>query len=116
MFKKYLLGVIRTNPLKIFDIHNPTWIQELGKLRLQFSNPNEPKFKYNLNQINLLCLRNITIELTCHYFIRFEKFYILYKFCNSGSLLGNRLENLLIFLIKYFLGVKHSKKEMSYRF
>ena len=65
LFKKRILEFIRPKANSIFNIHNPTGIKYLTRLRLGFSHLKEHKFKHNFqDSVDPLCSCGIKTEST----------------------------------------------------
>ena len=74
-FKKALLDSARTDGNSLFDIHDPTGVKLLNRLRLNFGHLNEHKFRHGFRDtLNLLCDCNSEVETTSHYLLRCHLF------------------------------------------
>ena len=63
VFRNYLLKEIRPQPSPLCNIHNPSGIKLLTRLRLGLSDLNEHKFNHNFDDcINLFCTCNLELE------------------------------------------------------
>ena len=64
-FKKALLVFCKTEENSLFNVHNPTGVKYLNRLRLNFSNLNEHKFHHNFRDtVNPLCCCSIETGTT----------------------------------------------------
>ena len=70
VFRNYLLNEIRPKPSPLYNIHNPSGIKLLTRLRLGLSHLNEHKFNYNFDDcVNLFCTCSLEPESTSHFFL-----------------------------------------------
>ena len=78
--KKRILEFIRPKANSIFNIHNPTGIKYLTRLRLGFSHLKEHKFKHNFqDSVDPLCSCGIETESTKHFPLHCANFSIQKK-------------------------------------
>ena len=67
-FKKALLVFCKTEENSLFNVHNPTGVKYLTRLRLNFSQLNDHKFHHNFRDtVNPFCCCNTETETTSHY-------------------------------------------------
>ena len=70
-FKKSLLAFVRPRKSHVFNIHDPHGLKLLTRLRVNFSQLREHKFRHNFRDtINPLCSCGLAIESTKHYLLR----------------------------------------------
>ena len=70
VFKNYLLKEIRPQPSPLYNIHNPSGIKLLTRLRLGLSHLNEYKFNHNFDDcVNPFCTCSLEPESTSHLFL-----------------------------------------------
>ena len=71
VFRKSLLNFIRPSPNAFYNVHNPTGLKFLTRLRLGLSHLNDHKFRHNFKDcINPLCSCSLELETTSHFFLR----------------------------------------------
>ena len=88
VFRNYLLSKIRPKPSHFYNIHNPSGIKLLTRLRLGLSHLNKRKFNHNfdycVNPFRTCCLEP---ESTSHFFLHCHHYNtirsILFKDLNS---------------------------------
>ena len=88
VFRNYLLKEIRPNSSPLYNIHNPSGIKLLTRLRLGLSHLNEHKFNHNFDDcVNPFCTCNLEPESTSHFFLHCHHYNtirsILFKDLNS---------------------------------
>ena len=88
VFTNYLLEEIRPKPSPLFNIHNPSEIKLLTRLRLGLSHLNEYKFNHNFNDcVNPFCTCSLEPASTPHFFLHCHHYNtirsILFKDLNS---------------------------------
>ena len=70
-FKKTILDFIRPKENSIYAIHDISGLKLLTRLRLNFSNLNELKFRHNFKDtINPMCSCGFEPEITDYYLLR----------------------------------------------
>ena len=88
VFRNYLLNEIRPKPSPLYNIHNPSGIKLLTRLRLGLSHLNEHKFNHNFDDcVNPFCTCSLEPESTSHFFLHCHHYNtirsILFKDLNS---------------------------------
>ena len=88
VFRNYLLKEIRPKPSPLYNIHNPSGIKLLTRLRLGLSHLNEHKFNHNFDDcVNPFCTCSLEPESTSHFFLHCHHYNtiqsILFKDLNS---------------------------------
>ena len=88
VFRNYLLEKIRPKPSPLYNIHNPSGIKLLTRLRIGLSHLNEHKFNPNFgNCVNPFWTYSLEPESTSHFFLHCHHYNtiqsILFKDLNS---------------------------------
>ena len=69
-FKNSLQKIGRQTAKPTYNIHNPTGLKFLTRLKLELSHLNEHKFKHNFHDcVKPLCLCSLEIESLSHFFL-----------------------------------------------
>ena len=75
MFRKRMLNLIRTKCNETYEVHNPTGLKLLTRLRLGLSYLNDHKFNHNFRDyINPLCSCSLSVENNVHSFLHCHHF------------------------------------------
>ena len=87
-FENYLLKEIGPKPSPLYNIHNPSRIKLLTRLRLGLSHLKEHKFNHNFDDcVNPFCTCSLEPESTSHFFLHCHHYNtirsILFKDLNS---------------------------------
>ena len=70
-----LLNEIRPKPSPLYNIHNPSGIKLLTRLRLGLSHLNEHKFNHNFDDcVNPFCSCSFKPESTLHFFLHCHRY------------------------------------------
>ena len=88
VFRNYLLSKIRPKPSPFYNIHNPSGIKLLTRLRLGLSHLNEHKFNHNFDDcVNPFCTCSLKPESASHSFLHCQNYNtirsMLFKNLNS---------------------------------
>ena len=69
-FRNSLLKIGWHTPKPVYNIHNPTGLKLLTRLRLRLSHLNEHKFNHNFRDcVNPLCPCSLKVESSSHFFV-----------------------------------------------
>ena len=69
-FRNSLLTIGQPNPKPVNNIHYPTGLKLLTRLRLGLSHLHENKFNHNLrDRVNPLCSCSLEVESSSHFFL-----------------------------------------------
>ena len=73
VFRNYLVNEIRPKPSPLYNIHNPSEIKLLTRLRLGLNHLNKHKFNHNFDGcVNPFCTSSLEPESTSHFFLQFQ--------------------------------------------
>ena len=113
VFRNYLLNEIRPKPSPLYNIHNPSGIKLLTRLRLGLSHLNEHKFNHNFDDcVNPFCTCNLEPESTSHFFLHCHHYNaiqsILFEDLNSVDKNLFKLSDNELTLILLYGSTKHS--------
>ena len=106
-FKKALLSFVKTSENSVFAIHDNNGIKLLSRFKLNFSQLNEHKFRYNfLDTINPICSCGAEPETTAHFLLRCQNHVItrsklLKNVYNPDQTLRNYDDDHLIHIFLY---------------
>ena len=113
VFRNYLLNEIRPKPSPLYNIHNPSGIKLLTRLRLGLSHLNEHKFNHNFDDcVNPFCTCSLEPESTSHFFLHCHHYNtirsILFEDLNSVDKNLFKLSDNELTLILLYGSTKHS--------
>ena len=113
VFRNYLLSKIRPKPSPFYNIHNPSGIKLLTRLRLGLSHLNEHKFNHNFDDcVNPFCTCSLEPESTSHFFLHCHHYNaiqsILFEDLNSVDKNLFKLSDNELTLILLYGSTKHS--------
>ena len=75
VFRNYLIKRIRPLAAPVYNIHNPSSLKLLTRLRLGLSHLNNHRFNHNFeNCLNPLCNCSLEVESTTHFFLHWHHF------------------------------------------
>ena len=107
VFRNYLLKEFRPKPSPLYNIHNPSEIKLLTRLRLGLTHLNDHKFNPSFDDcLNPFCTCSLEPELTLHSFLHCHHYNtmrsILFKDLNLVEInLFKLLDNELMLILLY---------------
>ena len=118
MFRNYLLKEIRPKRSPLYDIHNPSGIKLLTRLRLGLSHLNEQKFNHNFNDCdNPFCTWRLEPESTSQFFLHCQHYNaiqsVLFKDLNSTDMNLFKLSDNELTLILLYGSTQYSLMKNS---
>ena len=113
VFRNYLLNEIRPKLSSLYNIHNPSGIKLLTRLRLGLNHLNKHKFNHNFDDcVNPFCTYNLEPESTSHFFLHCHHYNtirsILFEDLNSVDKNLSKLSDNELTLILLYGSTKYS--------
>ena len=106
-FRNSLLKVGWPTPKPVYNIHKPTGLKLLTRLRLRLSHLNEHKFNHNYRHcVNPLCPCSFEVSLLpifflhCHYHIHVQT-TLFHELQSVDEIISNQSDNEILELLLY---------------
>ena len=106
-FRNTLLKIGWPAPKLVYNIHNPTSLKLLTRLKFVLSHLNEHKFNHNFRDcVNPLCTCSLEVEsssnffLHCHYHIDIQK-TLFHELQSVDQIILNHYDNEIVKLFLY---------------